>query len=97
LSLVLSFGCSVSAFAWTASRMLFLRSLAWSSAGFGIIGLVGVTVIPCFGAPAVTSWSNTAWGLMVLYIGLFGPDHDMLREWAQGEPSQYESIVESPT
>ncbi len=66
--------------------------------GSGIAGLVGVGAgIPDFGAPAITNLSNTACGLTVLYIGLLGPDHDMLRECAHAEPSQLESMVDSPT
>jgi hypothetical protein len=30
-------------------------------------------------------------------MGLLGPDHDMLRECAHGEPSQLESMVDRPT
>src|SRR5260370_32857854 len=98
LSAMLSLGCRVAALSRTASRTLFLRSRCRSSVGSGIAGFAGVgAVIPDFGAPAITSRSNTACGLTVLYLGLLGPDHDMLREWAHGEPSQFESMVERPT
>src|SRR5579859_5489464 len=84
---VLSLVRSVAALSSTASSTLFCMALVCASAGLGML-LAGFAW-PAVGAPAVTSWSNTACGLTVLYRGMFGPDQEMLRACAHGVPSQY--------